>query len=151
MEERKIALLKCGLRAFGAYAILSFIWVAVLSLGTAAASGSVSSEITSVNSSGISEFAERLVMANGAFALFAAVYGYSFLIFRIKNASSAAKRTLHILVNYIAAMICVYVVHSTAPNANATVWIVLLFFATLVFFAIYGIATFVSFMIKRNR
>ena len=85
MEERKIALLKCGLRAFGAYAILSFIWVAVLSLGTAAASGSVSSEITSVNSSGISEFAERLVMANGAFALFAAVYGYSFLIFRIKN------------------------------------------------------------------
>lgn len=148
MEEKKIALLKCGLRAFGAYTVLSFLWTAILSLGTAAASEGTAS---SVNLNGISEFAERLLMANAAIALFSVVYGFSFLFFRIKSISNAAKRALHIMANYIVAMICVYVIHSTAPTANATTWVVLIFFASFVFFVIYGIASLVAFLIRRKR
>lgn len=148
MEEKKIALLKCGLRTFGAYTVISFLWTAILSLGTAAAS---EGNATSVSMNGISEFAERLLMAHAVIALFSVVYGFSFLIFRIKSMSNAAKRALHIIANYIAAMICVYVIHSTAPTANATTWVVLIFFATFVFFAIYGIASLVSFLIRRKK
>ena len=145
MEEKKIALLKCGLRAFGAYTLISFLWTAILSLGTAAASEGTA---TSVSMNGISEFSERLLMANAAIALFS---GFSFLIFRIKNVSSVAKRAMHIIVNYIFAMIAVFVVHSTAPNANASTWVVLLFFATFLFFAVYGIASLVAFLIRRKK
>ena len=148
MEEKKIALLKCGLRAFGAYTLISFLWTASLSLGTAAASEGTA---TSVSMNGISEFSERLLMANAAIALFSAVYGFSFLVFRIKNVSSVAKRAMHIIVNYIFAMIAVFVVHSTAPNANASTWVVLLFFATFLFFAVYGIASLVAFLIRRKK
>lgn len=148
MEEKKISLLKCGLRAFGAYTVISFLWTAILSLGTAAASEGTAS---SVSMNGISEFAERLIMANAAIALFSAVYGFSFLFFRIKSISSTAKRALHIIVNYIFAMIAVFVIHSTAPNANASTWVVLLFFATFLFFAIYGIASLVAFLVRRKK
>ena len=148
MEEKRIALLKCGMRAFGAYTVISFLWNAILSLGTAAAS---EGNATSVTMNGISEFAERLLMANAAIALFAAVYGFSFLLFRIKSISSAAKRALHIIVNYISAMVAVLVIHSTAPNANASTWVVLLFFATFMFFVIYGIASLVAFLIRRKK
>ena len=148
MEEKKIALLKCGLRTFGAYAVISFLWLVIISLGTSAASEG-SSESVSV--AGISAFAERLVMANAVIALFSVVYGFSFLIFRAKNLSSGAKRSLHIIVNYIVSMICVYVIHSTAPEANATTWIVLIFFATVVFFLVYGIAALTAFLIRRKK
>lgn len=147
MEEKRVALLKCGLRAFGAYTVINFIWTAILSLGTSAASDGTA---TSVALDGMSEFAERLVMANAVIALFSAVYGFSFLIFRAKSMSSAAKRSLHIIVNYVVSMICVYVVHSTAPTANATTWVVLIFFATFVFFIIYGLAMLVAFLIRRK-
>ncbi len=148
MEEKKIALLKCGLRAFGAYTVISFLWTAILSLGTSAASEGTA---TSVTLNGISAFAERLLMANAVIAVFSVVYGFSFLLFRIKSVSKAAKRALHIIVNYIASMICVYVIHSTAPTANATTWVVLIFFATFIFFVIYGIAALVAFLIRRNK
>lgn len=148
MEEKKIALLKCGLRAFGAYTVISFLWVAILSLGTAAASEGTA---TSVSMNGISEFAERLLMANAAIALFSAVYGFSFLFFRIKSISSTAKRALHIIANYVFAMIAVLIIHSTAPNANASTWVVLLFFATFLFFAVYGIASLVAFLVRRKK
>ncbi len=148
MEDKKISILKCGLRAFGAYAVISFLWTAILSLGTAAASEGTAS---SVSMNGISEFAERLLMANAAIALFSAVYGFSFLFFRIKSISSTAKRALHIIVNYIFAMIAVFVIHSTAPNANASTWVVLLFFATFMFFIIYGIASLVVFLTRRSK
>ncbi len=148
MEEKKVALLKCGLRTFGAYTVISFLWLAILSLGTAAAT---EGNATSVSMNGISEFAERLLMANAIIALFAIVYGFSFLFFRIKSISSTAKRALHVISNYIAAMITVLVIHSTAPNANASTWVILLFVATFFFFVIYGIASFVAFLIRRSR
>ena len=148
MEDKKIALFKCGLRALGAYAVLSFLWTAILSLGTAAASEGTSA---TVSMNGISAFAERLLMANVAIALFSAVYGFSFLVFRIKSISSAAKRSLHVIANYVFAMIAVFVIHSSAPTANATTWVVLLFFATFLFFLIYGVASLVAFLIRRKK
>ena len=148
MEEKKVALLKCGLRTFGAYTVISFLWLAILSLGTAAAT---EGNATSVSMNGISAFAERLLMANAAIALFAVVYGFSFLFFRIKSISSAAKRALHVISNYIVAMIAVLIIHSTAPNANASTWVILLFVATFFFFVIYGAAALVAFLIRRSR
>ena len=80
-----------------------------------------------------------------------AVYGFSFLFFRIKSISSTAKRALHIIANYVFAMIAVLIIHSTAPNANASTWVVLLFFATFLFFVVYGIASLVAFLVRRKK
>lgn len=152
MEEKKIALLKCWVRAFCTYAVLSFGWTAILSFGTslAAASANAVSD-ASVDSSGISEFAKRLVYANGAFALFAAVFGFSFLVFRVKGMSQPAKRSIHIILNYVVALVCAYIVHSTSSaQASATGWISMAVIWTMVFFIIYGISMLVMFFVRRK-
>ncbi|MBE6682552.1 MAG: DUF3021 family protein [Ruminococcaceae bacterium] len=148
MEAKKQALLKCWVRALGAYTVINFLWTAILSIGTSAAS---EGGAESISMSGISAFAERLVMANAVIALFSVVFGFSFLVFEVKNMSQPAKRSLHVIINYIVSMICVYLLHSTAPEANAGTWIILIFFASIVYFAIYGIASLVAFLIKRNK
>lgn len=139
MEEKKLSLLKCGLHAFGAYSIISFLWVAFIATGI------------SNGNTDISAFAIRLMESNLAIALFSAVYGFSFLIMRAKNLSDAAKRSIHILLNYVAAMVCVYALHANVSDAKASTWIVLIFFASVVFFLIYGAAVLVSFLIKRHK
>ncbi len=151
MEEKKFTLFKCALRALGAYTVINFLWTAILSIGTSAVSQKAGTGTSSVSIEGISAFADRMVMANFAILLFSVVYGFSFLVFEAKNMSQPAKRSLHILINYVVSMLCVYLLHSTAPEAGASVWVVLIFFATMVFFAIYGIASLVSFLIKRKR
>lgn len=151
MNDKKIKYLKCGLRAFASYTVINFLWTAIISLGTTAASQNAGTDVTNVKIEGISAFADRMVMANFAILFFSVVFGFSFLVFEWKNMSQPAKRALHVVINYVAAMICVFLLHSTAPEANASVWVVLIFFATLVFFAIYGIASLVSFLVKRRK
>lgn len=151
MEEKKLALLKCGLRTFGAYTVINFLWTAILSIGTTAASENAGTESVNVSIEGISAFAERLVMANAVIALFSVVFGFSFLVFRAKSMSQPAKRSLHIAINYIVSMVCVFVLHSTAPEASAGTWVVLIFFATFLFFAIYGVAALVAFLFRRKK
>lgn len=144
MEERKNALLKCLARAFGAYTVINFLWTAIWSIGASAGSnGSSEGDVAGL--------LDYLVSANAFIALFSAVFGFSFLVFRAKNMSQAAKRTLHILINYAVSMVCYYGLHSQAPEASATVWIVLLIFATFAYFAIYGIAAFIAFIIRRKK
>lgn len=150
MEAKKITLLKCGLRVFGAYTVINFLWTAILSIGITAASENAGTEATNVSINGIGAFADRMVMSNAVIALFSVVFGFSFLVFGAKSMSSQAKRALHIVINYAASMLCIYLLHSTAPEASASAWIVLLFFATFAFFAIYGIAALVAFLIKRK-
>ena len=151
MNENKVKYFKCGFRAFGAYTVINFLWTAIISIGTNVASQNAGTDVTSIKLQGISALADRLVTANFAILLFSVIYGFSFLVFEAKNMSNPAKRTLHIVINYIAAMLCVYLLHSTAPDASASVWIVLIFFATLVFFTIYGVASLVSFLIKKRK
>lgn len=151
MDEKRVALLKCGLRVFGAYAVINFLWTAILSIGITAASENAGTEATNVSINGISAFADRMVMSNAVIALFSVVFGFSFLVFRAKSMSSHAKRALHIIINYAVSMVCIYLLHSTAPEASASAWIVLLFFATFAFFAVYGIATLVAFLIRRKK
>lgn len=147
--EKKPTLLKCGFRAFGAYTVINFLWTAILSIGLDVAQGNKESVAPNLN--GMSEFADRLVMVNAVIALFSVVFGFSFLVFEIKNMSSQAKRALHIAINYIVSVICVCIIFSTTPDANASGWVVLIFFATLAFFIIYGVSGFVSFLVKRNK
>ena len=151
MDDNKVKYLKCGLRAFGSYTVINFLWTAILSIGTSAVAQKGASDVENIKIEGISAFADRMVMANFAILFFSVVFGFSFLVFEWKNMSQPAKRALHVVINYLAAMICVYLLHSTGPDANASVWVVLIFFATLAFFAIYGIAAFVSFLIKRKK
>ena len=151
MNENKVKYLKCGLRALASYTVINFLWTAIISLGTTAASQNAGTDVTNVSIEGISAFADRMVMANFAILFFSVVFGFSFLVFEWKNISQPAKRALHVIVNYITAMICVFLLHSTAPEAKASVWVVLIFFATLVYFAIYGVASLVSFLVKRRK
>lgn len=151
MSEKKVTLLKCGLRVFGAYTVINFLWTAILSIGITAASENAGTNATSVTMNGIGAFADRMVASNAIIALFSVVFGFSFLVFEAKSMSSQAKRALHIAVNYAVSMLCIYLLHSTAPEASASAWIVLLFFATFAFFAIYGASALVAFLIKRKK
>ncbi len=146
MNDKKTELIKCGFRACGAYAVLSFLWLAFVAMGMSAVSSG-----SAVSVADNSAFASRLIENNLAIALYSAVYGFSFLVLQAKKLSSAAKRSLHILMNYVASMVCVYLLHAGTSNVKASAWIILLFFATMIFFVIYGIATFVSYLIKRNK
>lgn len=144
MEERKTALLKCLARSFGAYTVINFLWTAIWSIGASAGSnGSTKGDVAGL--------LDYLVSANAFIALFSIVFGFSFLVFRAKNMSQAAKRTLHILINYVVSMVCYYGLHSQAPESSATVWVVLLIFATFIYFAIYGIAALVAYLIRRKK
>lgn len=153
MEAKKQSFLKCWAYSFGMYAVLSFGWTAILSFGMGlAAENAKAVADTAVSSSGISEFATRLVKADGCFALFAVIFGFSFLLFGIKNMSQTAKRSLHILVNYIAAMVTTFAVHKTSTaQTNATGWVTLLVIWTFAFFIIYGIAMLGSFIVRKIR
>ncbi len=138
MNDKKLSLLKCGLRAACAFSLLSFLWVAFIASGI------------SNSNTGIDVFATRLVVSDLFLALFAVVYGFSFGILESKKLSGPAKRSIHILVNYVAAMACVYALFSNVQEAKASTWIILIFFATIVFFVIYGVASLASFLIKRK-
>ena len=149
MDEKKLSLLKCGFRIFGAYAVINFLWTAVLSIGLDVASQGTESVTPDI--SGMSQFADRLVMVNAAIALFSVIFGFSFLIFEVKNMSSHAKRALHIVINYIASVACVCIIFSTTPDATASGWVVLIFFVSLIFFIVYGVAAFTAFLIRRKK
>ena len=138
MEQKRINLLKSGLYAATAYSGISFLWVAFIATGI------------SNSNTDISAFASRLVTSNLSIALFSVVFGASFLVFGAKKMSAPAKRTVHILVNYVAAMVCVYALHSNVSDVKISTWVVLIFFASIVFFAVYGVAMFISFLVKRK-
>ncbi len=146
MEDKKMNLLKCWLRTFATYALLSFGWLAFLSIGMTAESTS-NAVVDVVSSNAL--FAERLLSANLYIALFSAIFGFSALLFQIKNIPDAAKRSLHILANYVAAMVCFYGLHSSAKDVAPKMWITLIFIATLLFFVIYGVGVLAGFLIKK--
>lgn len=132
--------LKCCIYALGAYSLVSFLWVAFIATGI------------SNGNTDIGDFASRLVVSNIAIAFFSAVFGFSFLLFKTKM-SQPAKRTLHVLLNYVAAMVCFYALHSNLKgnaDVTASMWIIVIFFASLVFFVIYGVVSLVSFLVKRK-
>ncbi len=138
MEEKKIALLKCALHGLAAYSAISFLWVAFVASGLAN------------GNTDISVFANRLILSNLAIALFSAVYGFSFLVFRAKNLSGAAKRSIHLLLNYLAFVFCVYALFSNVADAKLSTWIVVIFLASVVYFALYGLAALAVYLIKRK-
>ncbi len=138
MEDKKTAILKCWLRTCAMFSAASFLWVAFIATGI------------SNGNTDISAFASRLVTSDLAIAAFSAVYGFSALLFRAKNLSGTAKRSLHILLNYVAAMVCVYSLHSNVSDAKTSTWIVLILFATVAFAVIYGIGALIGFLIKRK-
>ncbi len=134
----KTPLLLCGFRALAAYAVISFFWSAFIAMGT-----------NDNSNMGISLFADRLVLSNLAIAMFSAVYGFSLLIMRAKKLTGPAKYSLHILVNYIAAMICVYALFSNV-SAGAKTWIAVILLASVVFFAIYGVSALIISVVKKK-
>lgn len=101
----------------------------------------------------ISAFADRLVLSNIAIGFYALIYGFSALIMRAKNLSTPAKYSIHILVNYIAAMVGVYALFSNLrddPTITTTTWMAVILVATVAFFIIYGIASLVIYLVKKK-
>lgn len=142
MEDKKTVILKCWLRVFASYALISFFWIAFVSMGT-----------NDNQSSTISVFADRLVYSNIAIMFYSLVYGFSLLIMRAKRLSSPAKYSLHILVNYIASMVCVYALFANLkddPSVTTTTWMAVILVATVVFMVIYGIASLVIHLVRKK-
>lgn len=147
MDGKKTALLKSWARAFASYTVINFLWTAIWSIGISAGKDKTAEGNVVGN---LNEFADYLVLANFAIILFSIVFGFSFLIFGVKNMSNPAKRSAHIFINYAAAMVCAYILHSQA-EAKPSMWIVLLFMYTCIYFIIYGIAMLVSSLVRRAK
>lgn len=141
MEDKKTVLLKCRLRVFIAYSAISFFWVAFVANGM------------ENSNQGISVFADQLIFSNVAIMGYSLVYGFSMLLFRMKKGSTPAKYSLHMLVNYIGSMVCVYALFSNLkedPNVTATTWMAVLLIATVAFFVIYGIVSLAIYLVKKK-
>ncbi len=142
MEDKKTVFLKCWLRTFAAYALISFLWVAFVAMGTNDNSNAT-----------ISVFADRLVYSNIAIMVYSLVYGFSLWIMQLKNFSVPAKYFLHMLVNYIASMVCVYALFANLkddPTVTTTTWMAVILVATVVFLVIYGIVSLVIHLVKKK-
>ena len=142
MEDKKNIFLKCWLRTFAAYSLISFLWVAFVATGT-----------NDNTNSTISVFADKLVCSNISIMVYSVVYGFSLWIMRLKNLSTPAKYSLHILVNYVASMICVYALFANLkddPAVTTTTWIAVILVATVVFLVIYGIASLIIHLLKKK-
>ena len=130
--------------SLSAFALLSFIWVCVVALG-----------VGDNNNTAISLFASRLVLSDLAIALFSAVLGFSSLVFRSKKLGAQMKRLIHIVVNYLAAMLCVFALFSNVNDGtnsgNISGWVVFMVAASAVFFIVYGVAVLVEYLIKRRK
>ena len=142
MEENKVAVLKSWLRVFATYSLVSFLWVGFVAMG-----------MNDNNHNSISVFADNLVVSNIAIMFYSLVYGFSWLLMRVNNLSTAAKYSLHILVNYVASMICAYALFANLkdnPEITTTTWIAVILVATFVFFVVYGIASLVVYLVKKK-
>ena len=141
MNNKKSLGFLCGFRALAAYSAISFFWLAFISM-----------TVNSNENLGISSFADRLLFSNLAIALFSVVYGFSALIMRAQKLSNPAKYSLHILVNYITAMVSVYALFSNVSDSYVTpkTWIVMVLVATVIFFVIYGVVMLSINLIKKK-
>ena len=140
MTDKKTVLLKCWLRSFVAYSAISFLWVAFIANGM------------SNSNKAISEFANQMVTSNLMIMLYSLAYGFSVLLLKNKKMSGPAKYSLHILVNYVSAMVAVYALFSnTATKAEgANTWMAVILLATVVFFVIYGLVAAVTHFVKKK-
>ena len=127
MSDTKRRLYRCAVAALAAYALVGFSFLLFVSAGAA-----------------------RLVESDLFIALFSAIFGFSFMIFGAKKLSSAAKRAFHIILNCIAVNGCAYALCRNVSEVKVSTWLVLFFVVTAVYFAVYGICMFVSFLRSRR-
>ena len=131
MSDTKRRLYRCAVAALAAYALVGFSFLLFVSAG-----------MDNANSD-ISAFAARLVESDLFIALFSAIFG-------AKKLSSAAKRAFHIILNCIAVNGCAYALCRNVSEVKVSTWLVLFFVVTAVYFAVYGICMFVSFLRSRR-
>lgn len=139
MSDRRKEIFKSVIRTLGAFAVMSIGFHIFVAAGI------------NNGSREIGEFARRLVGSDFALLGFAAVYGFSFLILKSKKLPSAAARFLHVLVNGAAFLLCLSALFSNIRKAEAAQWIIFLSSSLLIYFAVYGVASLVSFFIKRKK
>ncbi len=128
-------------RTFAAYSAVSFLWVAFIAAGM------------SNSNVDISSFASRLVTSNLVLFGYSAIYGFSLYIMEAKKLSGPAKRSLHMLVNYIGVLACCYALNANVTHAEyvtPSTYIVVILAGTVVFFAIYGVVSLVAYLVKRK-
>ncbi len=153
--EKKLRILKSALYALGVHAVLNFLWTAFLTNGTkmaAEASKNAGTAVESILSAeGVGQVLDRLLSSQIYIALFSAVFGFSFLLFGLKNMSNPAKYSLHIILNYVATLLCSYMLFkSGSANGAATGFVAVLFLVSIAFFAIYGIVALIAFLVRRK-
>ncbi len=104
-----------------------------------------------LSANGVGQVLDRLLSSQIYIALFSAVFGFSFLIFGLKNMSNPAKYSLHIIINYVGALLCSYMLFSSGAQDGAVKgFIAVLFLVSMVFFAIYGIVALVAFLVRKK-
>ncbi len=153
--EKKFRIYKSALYALGLHAVLNFLWTAFLTTGTkmaAEASAKAGQTVESVlSASGVGEVLDRLLSSQLYIALFSAVFGFSFLLFGLKNMSAPAKYSLHIIINYAALLVCSFMLFKAGSDSgSATGYVGVLFLVSMAFFAIYGIAALIAFLVRKK-
>ncbi len=129
-------------RTLATYSAASFLWVAFIAAGM------------SNSNVDISSFASRLVTSNIFLFGYSAVYGFSLYIMEAKKLSGPAKRSLHILVNYIGVLACCYALNANINHAEyvtPSTYIVVVLLGTVAFFAIYGLVSLVAYLFRKKQ
>lgn len=119
------------------YTICSWFEIALMTLRT--------SEQTQV----VQGLAEDLLWKMTILLVASFLFGFSFMVFRIKGLPSAAKRFFHMVWAFIpVVMVAQSLVVSN--NLDSQAYVGFYFFASLIFLAVYGICMLVSHFIKKN-
>jgi hypothetical protein len=119
------------------YAICSWFEIALMTLRT--------SEQTQV----VQALAEDLLWKMTVLPAASFLFGFSFIVFRLKSLPSAAKRFFHMVLTFIpVVMVAQSLVVSN--NLDSQAYVGFYFFAFLIFLAVYGICMLIAHFIKKN-
>ena len=143
MEDKKNVLKQTVFRALAIYAAAEFLWICL-----------VQAWMTSNPDSVISVYAQKLIPNSLVLALFSAALSASFLIFRAKKLSPQAARLLHMAAGYAAAMLCLFFLLDGVQGVrffDRKGWVVFAVFATIAYFAVYGLSALAVFIVRRKK
>ncbi|MEG1742834.1 MAG: DUF3021 family protein [Clostridia bacterium] len=81
-----------------------------------------------------------------AMLAFSIIFGVSYLIFDIKKMPQAAKRFLHILINYVAMLVTFFVMAAVDKRSQ----IIFAFVATFIFIVVYATGEFIASVYRKK-
>ncbi len=100
---------------------------------------------------GVSQVLDRLLSSQLYIAIFSVIFGFSFLLFGLKNMSGPAKYSLHIILNYVATLFCAFMLlKAGSENGAANGFVAVMFLVSIVYFVLYGLGAWIAYLVRKK-